>query len=1137
MKTPGDSDVRTRLLNDLDSTFVVEAAAGTGKTTVLVERIVMLVRKGKARLEQIISVTFTEKAAGEMKLRLRTKLERSRDEVKDPAERDRLTTALEELEVARIGTIHGLCADLLREYPVEAGVDPLFEVAAEGDAEALQHTAFQRTFQALLQSQPEGIRRALRRKARGRDAEPPRLVLFGAAQQLIEHRDFDAPWRRDPFNRVEALDAVLTPLRELASHAPFCKLKPGKDRNSFLELLDKVRRFVDDVAHRESVSPRDHDGLEAQLRDLGGSKFLWESKPWGVSFLNGRTEAMVAATRDAAWSALSDVVRRCDADLAGLLQAELSPVIEAYETEKDRAGVLDFVDLLLLTRNLLQRHQSVRESLQQRFTHLFVDEFQDTDPLQSEVVLLLASADASVSAPYETIPVPGKLFVVGDPKQSVYRFRRADILLYHRVKAHLAKHGARVEYLSTSFRSTPGIQAAVNGAFSQVMRGDHQADYVALGEWREANKEQPSLIALPAPRPFAASGYVTKDAVEKSVPDAVGAFIEWLVTSSGWTVDEEGKRVPVQPRHVCILFKRLRRWGGVDVPRPYAQALEARKVPHVLMGGRSFHEREEVMALRTALFAIDRPEDELSVYATLRGPFFALTDEVLFAFKQSAGSLHPLRPWEKETLAEPQFQDVVTALGVLKALHFERNRRPVAATLHELLEATRAHAGVAFWRAGAQALANVLQLAEVSRRHERRSTSFREVVESLQQEADEGEAPDAPLVEQGLEGVRMMTVHAAKGLEFPVVILAEPTANAARQEPSHWVDPERNLWVHPLAGCVPSELREHEHDAIARDNEEALRLSYVAATRAKDLLVVPVCSEKQWKDSWTEVLATSLYPSRERAHDPKVAPGCPAFGHDVIVDRDGPLPAEVPKPGLHLAESGKNRVVWWDPRVLSLGKEDASGLEADEALRDDDIEGPKSLAAYQAWQQEKTEAVAQGALPSMTVKVARDLPNEPNAPVVPVEVTKARREGRPTGRRFGELVHACLATVALDAKPEQVRGVVEVMGRSLRAPEEEVDAAAQAVDAALAHRVFDAARRAKQVRREASLVDHLADGTVVEGVIDLAYETDDGWVVVEFKTDAAIDDSLTKYETQTLAYVRAIARATGQPVSGLILRV
>lgn len=1134
-KVAGDADVRTRLLEDLDTTFVVEAAAGTGKTTVLVERIVALVRKGRARLEQIISVTFTEKAAGEMKLRLRTRLERARDEVKDEAERERLTVALEELEVARIGTIHGLCADLLREYPVEAGVDPLFEVAAEGDADALQEVAFQRTFQDLLQTQPEGVRRALRRKGRGRDAESPRQALFGAAQQLIEHRDFAAPWRREPFDRVAAIDALVPTLRAFAEHAPFVKLRGRESR--FLETLEKVSRFVADLDHREGVVPaRDHDGLEALLRELGSNRFAWDSKPWGLSFSGGRTEAQLTAARDEAWAGLQALLRRCDADLAALLHEELAPVIAGYEREKDRAGVLDFVDLLLLTRDLLQRNQSVRESLQQRFTHLFIDEFQDTDPLQSEVALLLASADPRVSEPWKTTPVPGKLFVVGDPKQSVYRFRRADILLYHRVKEHLAKHGARVEYLSTSFRSTPGIQAAVNGTFSRVMKGEHQAQYVPLGEWREATRAQPSLIALPAPRPFGEKG-PTKDAVEKSVPDVVGAFVEWLVTASGWTVDEDGARVPVQPRHVCILFKRLRKWGGIDVPRPYAQALEARKVPHVLVGGRSFHQREEVMALRTALFAIDRPDDELSVYATLRGPFFALTDEVLFAFKTALGKLNPLRRFDESALPEPTFADVVKALAVLKELHFERNTRPVAATLHHLLEATRAHAGVAFWRAGAQALANVLQLAEVSRRHERRSTSFREVVEVLQGEAEEGEAPDAPLVEQGLEGVRMMTVHAAKGLEFPVVILAEPTANAVKPEPSHWVDPERALWVHPLAGCVPTELREHEHEAIARDTEEALRLTYVAATRAKDLLVVPVCSEKQFRDTWTEVLGPALYPDPSRAHDPKPAPGCPAFGHDVIVDRDGPVPDDVPKPGLHRASTGTNGVVWFDPRVLKLDKEDASGLEADEALREDESEGPRSVADYEAWQLGRSDAQVKGSVLGMNVKVARDLPAPEVAGAVPVEQTTAPRAGRPSGRRFGELVHACLATVPLEATADAVRQVVEVMARTLKAPKDETEAAVQAVEAALAHRLFAAARDAKQVRREATLIDHLPDGTIVEGVIDLAYDTGEGWVVVEFKTDASIEESLAKYEAQVLAYVGAISRSTGQPVSGFILRV
>lgn len=1138
MKQPGDAAVRQRLLDDLDSTFVVEAAAGTGKTTVLVDRIVALVRRGRARLEQIISVTFTEKAAGEMKLRLRARLEKVRDEVSEAVERERLNVALQELEVARIGTIHGLCADLLREYPVEAGVDPLFEVAAEGDAEALRAVAFQRTFQALLEEQPEGVRRALRRRGKGRDAESPRQALASAADALIEHRDFSAPWRRDEFDRRAALDGCLEVLRRYAALVGQVSLRPGK-RSDLLELLERLRAFLDEVDRREAGprahQPRDHDGIEATLKDLASTTFPWESKPYWLQFSGGLTEAALLDVRAEAWASVREVVRRCDADLAACLHHELAPVVAAYHREKARAGVLDFVDLLLLTRDLLAGHQSVRESLQARITHLFVDEFQDTDPLQSEVLLLLAAADASVSRPYETRPVPGKLFVVGDPKQSVYRFRRADILLYHRVKAHLASHGARVEYLSTSFRSTPGIQAAVNGAFSGAMKGEHQAEYVALGEHREPNKDQPSLIALPAPRPFNQKGSPTKQAVEKSVPDVVGAFIEWLVGASGWTVEEEGQRVPVQPRHVCILFKRLRKFGGVDVPRPYAQALEARKVPHVLVGGRSFHQREEVMALRTALFAIDRPDDELSVYATLRGPFFALTDDVLFGFKQIHGKLNTLRPFQG--VEGEELLQVVEALGVLGELHKQRHDRPVAETLHALLERTRAHAGVAFWKAGAQALANLLQLAEVSRRYERRATSFREVVEALQREADEGEAPDAPLVEHGLEGVRMMTVHAAKGLEFPVVILAEPTANAARAEPSHWVDPARALWVHPLASCVPSELREHEAEAIARDNEEALRLTYVAATRAKDLLVVPVSSDRQWPESWTQVLEPSLFPAKDRAHQPKPAPGCPAFGRDVVVDRNGPVPSEVPLPGLHLALTGLNRVVWWDPRVLALDVEGASGLVADEALREDEVEGPKSVAEYDAWQQAKSDAEAAGGRPREVVQSARDVTLQASPAPIPVEETAAPRANRPSGRRFGELVHACLATVPLDAEAGAVKTVVEVMARLLKATDDEVTHAAVAVEAALAHPVVAAARRARQVRREASLVDQLPDGSVLEGVVDLSYETDDGWVVVEFKTDAVIEESLEKYEAQTYTYVQAIARATGQPVSGVILRV
>ena len=1133
-KEPADAQARLELLHDLDSTFVVEAAAGTGKTTVLVRRIVRVVETGRALLSQIIAVTFTEKAAGEMKLRLRDELENSRRANQDLPEEARLIKALEELEVARIGTIHGLCADFLREYPVEAGVDPLFEVASQQDADAILTAVFNRQFQELLRHPPEGLRRALRR--RGRDDEAPRKLLSAATAALVEHRDFAAPWRRDPFDRDSRLDNVITVLEPLAAFAG--KMKVRRADAWFAAVLNDVRRLVEDIHHREAVAPRDYDGLEAQLGELAGFTRRWTVGPIGVQF-EGATEAEAVGARDAAWAELSRFLRDADADIAACLKSELEPVVAAYEAEKARRGVLDFVDLLIKTRDLVKGHLAVRTQLLRRFSRIFVDEFQDTDPLQSELVLLLAADDPHENDAMRVRCVPGKLFVVGDPKQSIYRFRRADVMLYERVKQELLAQGAKLQYLSTSFRSTPGIQAAINASFERAMTtvGGAQANYVALGSWRASHEAQPSVIALPAPFPFTPQGKVTKESVEASIPSVVAAFIEWLVRESGWTVeDESGARIPVEPRHVCILFKRLRKYGGVDVPRPYAQALEARRIAHVLVGGRSFHLREEVMALRTALWAIERPDDELSVFATLRGPFFALSDDQLLVYKHQVGRLNPLWPLPKGRDGAA-VAEVVAALEVLGKLHRRRNRRPVASTLNELLEATRAHAGVALWAGGQQALANVLQLAEVASRHEQRATSFRDVVEALQEEADEGEAPEAPIVEEGTEGVRMMTVHAAKGLEFPVVVLAEPTAAASRAEPSHWVDPAAGLWVHALARCIPSQLREHEVEVRERDREESVRVTYVAATRARDLLVVPVSSERRFDETWTAVLEPSLWPSQESFDSPKLAPGCPPFGSDVVVDRQGFPPGSVPRPGRHVAMSKKNGVVWFDPSKLALSKEPLGGLESADALEDEPQVSAEGRAAYEAWRVEHDRVVGEGQHPAFTVRVARELtePSEPGA--IPVEETQVDRSGRPGGRRFGELVHAALAHVPLEAERPAIEAVVAVHARALLASDAEVSAAVDAVEAALAHPIFLAARQAKEVRREVPVMDVGPGGELVEGVVDLAFADAAGWTVVDFKTDDDLETHRVAYEAQTEAYVRAIAGATKAPTRGVLLRV
>ena len=211
-----DAEARRRIRDDLDATLFVEAAAGTGKTSALVSRIVSLLRTGTARLDQIAAVTFTEKAAGEMKLRLRAEIETARSAPDaTPVEYQRLDEALSQLELAHIGTIHAFCGDLLHERPIEAGVDALFEVAPGEDATAFLDTAFERWFQEVLADPPEGVRRILRRRPRGFDRTGPRELLRAAVQNLVEHRDFPAAWRREPFDRDLEIDAVMAELVEV----------------------------------------------------------------------------------------------------------------------------------------------------------------------------------------------------------------------------------------------------------------------------------------------------------------------------------------------------------------------------------------------------------------------------------------------------------------------------------------------------------------------------------------------------------------------------------------------------------------------------------------------------------------------------------------------------------------------------------------------------------------------------------------------------------------------------------------------------------------------------------------------------------------------------------------------------------
>jgi len=897
-----------------------------------------------------------------------------------------------------------------------------------------------------------------------------------------------------------------------------------------------------------------------------------------------------------------------DADLAACLQQELAGATARYQVLKSAAGALDFSDLLAKARDLIKTNEAVRRGLQTKFARIFVDEFQDTDPVQAEILLLLAADDARVAEGGDARPVGGKLFIVGDPKQAIYRFRGTDVGTYWRVSTQLEERGGRVLQLMTSYRSVPAIQRFVNAAFSREMTANDlalQAGYVPLAPYRTFDDSQPAIVALPVPKPYARSGPLkaSAKAIDSSLPDAVGAFIAWLIDEKNeWKVcerqaDGSEKRVQVEPRHIAVLFRRFVSFGA-DITRAYVDAIEARGIAHLLVGGKAFHGREEVETVRAALAAIEWPDDELSVFATLKGSLLAIDDEHLLEYRHRFGGFHPFRipkelggnsGQELALTSEPttHLAPIAGALRLLQQLHRVRNYRPVADTIGRLLAETRAHVGFILRPAGEQALANVLHVAELARQYEAGGgVSFRGFIEELRQAAESTEVAEAPILEEGSDGVRLMTVHKAKGLEFPVVILADLTCRISRNDASRYLDAANRLCAMKIGGWAPHELHQHELEEVARDQAEGVRLAYVAATRARDLLIVPALGDDPWDGGWFGPLNGALYPPPAARRSATRAPKCPPFkSKDTVLERPNDEtagPATV-CPGQHtFAGADGYSVVWWDPGALILGAKPPFGVRREELIVKDVARRvvADGRSRYDRWHLARDDARAAGAVPSTVARTVRewtaaldpstgsgsprvrsrgdeaetrasretaDDPAEPLAAAASevAVVNLAAREGmaheRAGGTAFGILVHAVLAQAPFDASRGVLENVAAVEARVLGMSDQEAHAAAAAAQRVFAHDLLARARQAATrgaCRRETPVTLRLADGTVLEGIVDLAFEEDGAWTIVDYKTDREIAATgEDRYRRQISLYTSAIAEATGSPASGVLVRI
>jgi ATP-dependent helicase/nuclease subunit A len=1062
--TAADQPARERARVSRGETLVLEAGAGTGKTTLLVDRIESLLRSGDATITEIAAVTFTENAAATMKLRLRERLERVRASDCPQPERDRAARALEGLERAQVSTIHAFCQAILQERPLECGVPPAFRVIDESQAEALFTESWDEWLIERLDEADavlaEAVRAGIPLTGKRGMGEP--TSLRGLARTLLWERDLEplvAAARPDPEAWRGELDGVAARAREARASSI-----AGDLLHDDLILLEE---FASSCASLRDAALRDRLLQLPRLKPDRGRRGNWRAG-----------EALTAARDLARWTCEAADRWRLEAG-SGLhadLVAALQGVLRRYEDKKRREGVLDFVDLLVKARDGLRDRPGVRLHVRRRFTHLLIDEFQDTDPLQVQVVRAIAGDDA------------GRLVVVGDAKQSIYRFRRADVALFRRLSAEAeGRAGHAVLHLVQSFRARPGLLRFVNRAFAELITASEEADQPAYEPIvpPPGLEEGAAVVALRFEAPALAQG----DELLEVEAEAMAAFIA-DAARGGQTVrdPDSGQGRPSRAGDVMVLAPRLTQIRYLE------DALDAAGVAFAVDGGKSFFNRQEVHEALAALKAIDDPSDRASLVAVLRSCFFGVSDRDIVSYALSHGKLEVGAAADASL---PGADVIVPALELLTRLHRERLRATVPSLLERLYDETRVLASLTGTRRGEARIANLEKVAALARQADGVGVltlrGFTRLLAARMQ--DSSEEPDLPAARpEDPRTVRILSIHKAKGLEAPIVALHDLGAMLVARPSVIALWDEGKVAVGFRQGYRPPDWNTLAQRDEVKARAEGRRLLYVACTRARDLLVVPrPPSDAQPGDFWRDLL-----PHLDRAGADEVR----------VVDART-LPAAMPvrdafdRGALAAAEGGDAVAVRW--------------LKQRAALLEDGARRPQAPLPV-------VRAAARTAPPAVSAPAA--LPGEPGATLI---------DPAARGRGFGSLVHRILEWVPLhDCAPAAVAEMATALAPAFGLGAEAAARAAETASRVLAMPLLDRARGARRVYRE--LLVWFPEGEeLLEGVVDLVYEEERGLVIVDYKTDhIAPEQALAQaahHAPQLQLYGRGLAQATGMPVA------
>ncbi len=1093
-----DQDQRDLILNVLDRNMLVEAAAGTGKTTSMACRMVALLGTGTcADIAAMAAVTFTRKAAAELKARFRVSLEKAVREAEGDR-RERLHAALERIDQCYVGTIHSFCARLLRERPIEAGIDLAFQEIEEDADNELRQEAWSEFISIILVDDPDGILTGLEEVG----IEPRDLA--DAFQAFCSYPDIDEwplPRRgNEPAGLEETgreLERYLAHLERLLPELPSL---PGKTDTLVPAIYGILR------AHPHYDNLADPRQLAELLRKFDAEvkvvKTAWDDADRATGELDRWREfrESVAAPFLISWREFC-----------------YEPVIRAmfgaraiYDALRLERGYLNYQDLLMKAAALLRENPHVRRYLGERFTHLLIDEFQDTDPIQAEVLFLLADEDTETSGRdwRKSVPRPGSLFLVGDPKQSIYRFRRADIVTYNRVKEKIiapdstGQPGLPVR-LSTNFRTIPAIIDWVNGVFGPKAEDEDESaacrfpatsteqspDYVALEYGRPAASEAEFCgvfrLDIPADRAPGDKAYGKLENAMEYEADLIARAIRRAVNRK-MTIPRSSGDDPAGYSDFMIIARRTKK---LDV---YARKLQQYGIPHEVAGGSSLSKLEELRLFYKCLRAVVRTDDPVALVATLRSELFGLSDVQLFRFKKAGGSFsfystvpESLEEADREAFggAFTKLRDYASLLSQLPALPaLER----IAADLGLLVLAASRPGGDV--EAG-----SLVKAIEILRAAREGTWSTAQLIEILGELTEGGQDSDSlSVLSREKPLVRVLNLHKAKGLEAPVVFLAEPAGGTVWPAELHidrtgektkgyvLFSRKTGEWSsEPLAQPAEWEdLASREAAFLAAEN---LRLLYVAATRAGSALIVTQRSKGgASRNPWN-------------VFDPFIP-------SDRQIENPGPQEPE-------------------EKKAIVIGSTDPSEAETRMAERMELCHTP----TYEA-RAAKEYALEPG--PAETV--------EPS----PEPITSGAAIGQSEhGFEWGSVIHALLDLVAKDPEADLIRAAEVLLPEYELDPSLARDAAEVAVSVTQSA-IWLRARGSELCLTEAPFVIQLKqDGlpTILRGAIDMAFREGDGWVLVDYKTDnlsgSSAESLARKYAPQLLLYRQAWEECTGEFVA------